>query len=638
MIAAMVTTPSPFAYSGDLSDASDQLRTFDYEEATDFAGIEDFVSNEVRGLINEHMTSNLSGWLNEFHSGWLDDNMMSSATLSNTAYREAMETSLREKLTQEYPAQLEGYLRDRLLTDVSGELAGQVEQMISNVTQTAISDVGGIVDHGMDYAISTVMGSTENFTFMSAPDISDYLSGDMARSMVHSAGESTREGLKQFMDEQMRDAFGLDQVAQVASFVEGKLGQAADTIDDIKSQFGDLSFESLEGKIQEVLDASGLSNPYGLQAADYLLNPQGALAEYAGMVDLGNISGLSDFGVNLPSIEIPGASYGVIQISSAVRHYLQAIKVLGVDPNEIRMGNNCLKTANWVLEDKNRAFTIMGGRLSFNNVMPDINGMISEELLGRLGDLVEQMELMDLANDVLARTGINDVIGQLDDLKRQLDEQVLALQDMYENAMGTVDDALQTAEDAVADFAGEQVDELVAAAEETFGDEIDAAQEFANGVNQTLENPYADAMSAFDPVVLYKGEFKVTHTDLKIKSRGMDFEFTRIYRNQWESDTALGYNWTHNYAQRLILNKLKDGGVLLRDADGQIYRPGQLFVKLTKTDDGYEVTSGAGVVRQFGEDGKLKKIVDRFGNTMRFQYSGPHKSLTRIIDTERRKD
>lgn len=162
----------------------------------------------------------------------------------------------------------------------------------------------------------------------------------------------------------------------------------------------------------------------------------------------------------------------------------------------------------------------------------------------------------------------------------------------------------------------------------------------------THESPNAD--TGADPIVLYSGEFRLITTDLAVKSRGFDFEFRRIYRNQWERESPLGYNWTHNYDQVIIPNE--DGTtVMFKDEDGQVYgfqkqadgsykSPYQLFKILKRTSSGYQVDDGRGNIKSFDDKGYLSSIKDRFGNEMSFNYmeTSSIKVLKGIRDTQGR--
>lgn len=56
-----------------------------------------------------------------------------------------------------------------------------------------------------------------------------------------------------------------------------------------------------------------------------------------------------------------------------------------------------------------------------------------------------------------------------------------------------------------------------------------------------------------DPVILSTGNLRMTETDLHIRGRGMDFSFTRTYRNGAGFDSLLGMRWDFNWNQKIVL-------------------------------------------------------------------------------------
>lgn len=148
-------------------------------------------------------------------------------------------------------------------------------------------------------------------------------------------------------------------------------------------------------------------------------------------------------------------------------------------------------------------------------------------------------------------------------------------------------------------------------------------------------------------VYLHSGEFYQTVTDLRIKGRGFDFEWTRKYRSRVCTGSEMGNNWDYSYNIRVTPD-----GLCLRCRNGtareDLYRPREadkwihngFFREITR-----DRTTG-GTVITFDDQkqwhfvpfdgsaagGRISRIVDRNGNTMRFQYDG-RGYLTNVIDT-----
>ncbi|MBI4223862.1 MAG: RHS repeat protein, partial [Deltaproteobacteria bacterium] len=162
----------------------------------------------------------------------------------------------------------------------------------------------------------------------------------------------------------------------------------------------------------------------------------------------------------------------------------------------------------------------------------------------------------------------------------------------------------------------------------------------------TEESPEADSDSPLDPVILYSGEYALKATDLKLRGRGLDFELTRHYRNQWERMGPLGYNWTHNYDEKLILDSQKRD-IVHQSPEGQRYwyrwdekkqrfdSPRGFFTKLTPTEGGFVLKQSEGLNYYFNGEGRMTRIEDAHQNALRFEYglAGETMVLVRVIDT-----
>jgi YD repeat-containing protein len=73
-----------------------------------------------------------------------------------------------------------------------------------------------------------------------------------------------------------------------------------------------------------------------------------------------------------------------------------------------------------------------------------------------------------------------------------------------------------------------------------------------NDCNDQIDPPKKDATDG-DPVVLYTGNLHIEQTDLTIAGRGMDFKFTRTYRNGTSVASTLGVKWDFNWNQFIVV-------------------------------------------------------------------------------------
>ncbi|MDC1287530.1 PKD domain-containing protein, partial [Gammaproteobacteria bacterium] len=155
------------------------------------------------------------------------------------------------------------------------------------------------------------------------------------------------------------------------------------------------------------------------------------------------------------------------------------------------------------------------------------------------------------------------------------------------------------------------------------------------------------ANNAADPVYLFSGEFYEQQTDLRIKGRGLDFNWTRKYRSKIPLVTELGHQWDYNYNIRVA--DAQNGNIILFDgstrqdeyllqADGSWSKP-QFFRQINQNPDSsytlhFKDTTSWGFLALDGSaaQGKISFIEDRNGNRIGFTYNAEGQ-LTTINDT-----
>ena len=165
--------------------------------------------------------------------------------------------------------------------------------------------------------------------------------------------------------------------------------------------------------------------------------------------------------------------------------------------------------------------------------------------------------------------------------------------------------------------------------------------------------------------MLHNGQVSYRATDLVIKGRGMDFEFTRRYLSHRKERSFLGVGWDYSYNTHLEFpygytipgnanSGVNDNTVIVRNGNGRFDRfkrqgtgpfydqPHGIFSKLKVIvqDQVYTLRTRTGIkyeyhVYDWGKPvGRLASITDRHGNTMQFLYgiAKPWK-LRKVIDT-----
>ncbi|MCB9850768.1 MAG: RHS repeat protein [Phycisphaerales bacterium] len=152
--------------------------------------------------------------------------------------------------------------------------------------------------------------------------------------------------------------------------------------------------------------------------------------------------------------------------------------------------------------------------------------------------------------------------------------------------------------------------------------------------------------STNDSVYGFSGEFHISETDMVIRGRGFDFEWTRCYRSKIGPNTTMGNGWDYNYN---IWLEPSGGNLILHDgtgrsdeycinANGRWMSP-EFFREISVVPGGYQMVSHDRTTYLFSgfnglpEDGKLIEISDPNNNSMLFEYDPVLGRLTAIHDT-----
>ncbi|NJL26592.1 MAG: hypothetical protein HC897_01300 [Thermoanaerobaculia bacterium] len=128
-------------------------------------------------------------------------------------------------------------------------------------------------------------------------------------------------------------------------------------------------------------------------------------------------------------------------------------------------------------------------------------------------------------------------------------------------------------------------------------------------------NPRSDGVDVVPGTLLHSGEMSLTETDLVLKSRGIDFVFTRTYRSQTLGNGPLGPGWDHGY--NLHLRELPNGDVDFFDGRGRRER----FRKVSSDFDApFEAPPGRFATLRRHASGWL--LIDQQFNTFHFDAWG----------------
>ncbi|MDD3144653.1 MAG: M15 family metallopeptidase [Candidatus Gracilibacteria bacterium] len=143
-----------------------------------------------------------------------------------------------------------------------------------------------------------------------------------------------------------------------------------------------------------------------------------------------------------------------------------------------------------------------------------------------------------------------------------------------------------------------------------------------------------------DPVILNTGEFDYDNTLISYAGNNLPFEFKIKYKNKAFYNGPIGNNFDFNY--NIYLTQDIDGNINLHDGKLGVYnfyKDGTNFTRneyikanLEFINNKYQITFDDKSKYTFGENFKIEKLEDTYGNYLSFEYN-TNSQLIKIIDT-----
>lgn len=448
-------------YAEDLSKTATDLKNFDYASITDFGKIGGVVADQLGGEVSSKVGGKIDGAI----SPYVVTNTIGGALLPKVVSqvvtdRDAVKKALKENLHDDLQAATKNYLDGHLMSDKSpgSEMGVRISGMIDSIISESMDNIDNVVDRAADK--SAAWGG--------------YFRDTLSATLAEEVGKSTAVHLKKFADEQAIEKLGLGgegidlATIDVAAEVDKRMEEAGEAIEANLNKMKGVDLSDVEKGIDGVLKESGLPNPYGLSAKDYLSAGSGSF----GLSSLGlhttDMVRMAGFGFDSPiDFELPSGIYAVVQIAASVTHLMRSIGFLFINFDEIRRAGNCLNTANWVLTDKNRAFKVIGGRFGSEGSLPRMGsdgiGFDSAGISEKLTSITEDLKTLSLEKietasaEALARTKIKSSIEELGKIKTELDGAIVAAKSEAEKLATSLDDEIKEGFKAVKEEANEKL-------------------------------------------------------------------------------------------------------------------------------------------------------------------------------------
>ncbi|MBI5299188.1 MAG: L,D-transpeptidase family protein [Deltaproteobacteria bacterium] len=469
----------------------------------------------------------------------------------------------------------------------------------------------------------------------------------------------------------LRDVFGQnEELKEIKDRVEKVLNTSfKDQLDGLISPWYDQMLTRSFSKASEALSEANANAFLSKQVSDLIgkATVQGLQNQIRENLPSAQFAKVKEKVMGLHIVDLPNQAYGGILAASAAMHFAKAFAGMHVNLYELKRGKEVSETMLWQLRTKQY--------VSFN--LGDFIGMVK-----MLGDQVgsfhwgalKQMAKWNPANQFLEKLdGLEKQLKKIDDL---YDKTTGKVQEGFENVLGDLRGELdkmsremlgpltmklpcltpEGCPDLLPDILGktpmdylkkfyadsglkETLKEVNKQISGGLAGAAVATTDFLHITGPVAEilkvekippqNPSQD--SDFDPVFLHTGEFYLPVTDVTLPGGNMKLQFTRIYRSQSEFMGALGFNWTHNFAERLLFWDSPDGSgytyvdnsskkFFFRQMEEGFESPAGLFLTLKEIDSGFVLEDWEGGTRYFNKEGVLAKIRNAAGEEQTLVY------------------
>lgn len=575
------------------------------QDAYNMEGVAGFVEGRARSIIGPAFSENGIKWLREGFSNFQGD----------SDFKQKVEVYVRQKFKEWLPGQIEDVMKQGLFASAPED----AEEEVRSIAGATLAKMKGLFDERID----AIIGDWYEKAI-------EALKGRIPSSVPDWVDITDLKGTA-------RSAFDLQNIGDLAAKeLGGLIGDA--TVAGIRSRIED----ALDGKLPpEVIDALKKGpDEFNKYVESIKENLPG-----------NKLKSLTNSIINDPFIKLPTPAYAAMLAASAAGHFAKAYNGIVIDPFEIKRGIEVTRVMIWQIKNKEWiSLSIMQLSDIARNVAANFGvGEAYEGVLSKIKQPIDKLEKELDRIDAMIMKPIERVQEEIKEITKTIQKELKEIQKTImkpaNDAIAKTKDELASAGDFIADSIPEEIngfpktwDEVKErfGFEDTFGD---IESDFlplgpTAAIDETdTSPPESESMSEeLDPVLIATGEYIQEVTDLMIPGRGIDFEFTRIFRGNVAFLGELGRGWTHSYAERLLLrNEENRQGLVYVNERGRKYffpmgkdgfiSPQGLRSTLTSTTQGYLMHDERGLDTEFDDIGRPLKKTDRFGNQMIYEYA-----------------
>lgn len=514
-----------------------------------------------------------------------------AALARDPALQQAIRDSLRAQIKAALPQMVRQYYVEGLLGNAVGaETIAQAEQIIAGIADHASRTLNDNLDQLVEAGYSQLMTRMVPCWSGTGP------------SSAHS--HCPIAGLN---------------VADLRGSIDALVNASA--LDNVFSrQIGNALGQGTVSNIRERL-TTALDGQLPAEALHYLKAGPDAFRKYAeqgrAFLPTAQLAGLKKMVLDTPLLTLPNGVYGGMLAASAAKHFAQVIcGPFCINFFELKRGAEVVNVLQWQLRNREQITLSLAQLLDLGKALgnkfglPPIGqwgkfGTAYQKVRGDIDRVQQQIAKLDAYYDKATQKILKPLDAAVADIQQQLEKVQHTLLDPM---LDPLRDALPDIRDSMAEAANTLKDKLPDDFNGLPGAWADIKSKSGmrdgllgkSGEQTPLDllgirvSPAATSWiptlhpsrsSAFDPVLLHNGEFYHQAHDLTLPIRGRSLDFVRTYRSRLDSNGALGFNWTHNFAEQLSRNPARPDEALWWRADGTT-------VVFTRAADGWQSPRG----------------------------------------------
>ena len=218
---------SPDTVRSDTDSTIKTLREFEYDKVTKLNSMEKYARDGANKFLNNEFKSKATQWVSEARDQWVKEkgevfqtigvgvSKMTIPWEKSPEYRNFLKSELNNRMKLEFPKQIDSFVRNDLLqgggAGVEAQAKADMGRLVSKISGRVMGDVEGMVNQTIDQWGNSV-NSRYGFGYFGGaalqPESPTGFLDSLSNQLGSKMGQSTKEGMKDFIDSKMFDQFG----------------------------------------------------------------------------------------------------------------------------------------------------------------------------------------------------------------------------------------------------------------------------------------------------------------------------------------------------------------------------------------------------------------------------------------------